>query len=272
MTDPIRQALDAFVPAFDSTEGDWQAILQAASLPASPTSNGRVAPVARRQVWKRRPSIRGTVALGLALIAVLALSVAWAAGAFDHPSPTALFTANPQGSMSLGAGLGRVWKQTVVTDSVRDLGSVDIPSVGPVALWHARTKQGGYCLGLRLPNGDWLGTGVSPLDAGGTIPGCFPVGVIDTGNNRLEWNENDIDASSVGGTTWRIRFGVITVPGAVKVTDLTTGQSTDAVDGNVFMLAIQAPIPSVAPYKSPLLHLVAYDQAGKVIASDRIGG
>ena len=54
---------------------------------------------------------------------------------------------------------------------------------GPVALWHADTKQGGWCLGLRLSNGSWLGTppeaGGSPLDGGGAVPGCFPTGVID---------------------------------------------------------------------------------------------
>src|SRR5205085_11310476 len=126
-------------------------------------------------------------------------------------------------------------------------------------------KQGGWCEGLRLSTGDWLGTGERPLDGPGTVPGCFPTGVIDTGNNGIEWNENDIDAHSVGGDDWRIRSGLITRPGAVKVTDLTTGQSTNVVDGDLFLLAIEAQIPAYAPYKSPQLHLVAYDKDGNVI-------
>jgi hypothetical protein len=61
---------------------------------------------------------------------------------------------------------------------------------------------------------------------------------------------------------------VITAPGAVKVTDLTTGQSTKVIDGDLFILAIRAPSPEAAEHNSPRLHLVAYDEAGKVIASD----
>lgn len=266
MTDPITEALDAFVPVFDSAEGDWQAILQAASRPASVAAADRHMP--RRGILRRTTSVRRTVALAVVLVALLGLGVAWAAGAWTSKSPQVLF----ESSFPSDSGSGSIFAGHVIPDSVKPLGSIDIPNVGPVVLWHGVTKAGGWCLGLRLSNKDWLGTGESPLDGGGSVPGCFPVGVIDRGNKHLEWLENDIDASSVGGTTWRIRSGVITVPGAVKVTDLTTGQSTPVVDGDVFMLAIQAPIPSVAPYKSPVLHLVAYDQAGNLIASDRSGG
>jgi hypothetical protein len=75
-------------------------------------------------------------------------------------------------------------------------------------------------------------------------------------------------AHSVGGASWRIRSGLITTPGAVKVTDLTTGRSADVVDGDLFILAVEAPNPAVAPYKSPRLHLVAYDEPENVVASD----
>jgi hypothetical protein len=180
----------------------------------------------------------------LAVFAVITTGVAWAAGAFNSPSPQTLFKTH----FPADSGAGPIF-QHVIPDSVKQVASVEIPKVGPVALWHADTKQGGFCLGLRLSNGDWLGTphqaGGSPLDGGGSVPGCFPTGVIDGGSDHLEWLENDIDAYSVGGTFWRIRSGVITVPGAVKVTDLTTGKSTDVVDGNVFLLAIEAPDPNI---------------------------
>lgn len=270
MTDPIAEALDAFVPAFAAAEGDWQAILKAASLPAAVASADRqgraVRPSTRRRgALARRPV---QVALALVLLALLTTGVAWAAGAFKSKTPRVLFATQ----CPADSGFGPNCAEHVIQNSVKQVATVEIPKVGPVALWHADTSKGGFCLGLRLSNGDWLGTpvpaGGSPLDGGGAVPGCFPTGVIDGGSDHLEWLENDINAHSVGGTDWRIRSGVITVPGAVKVTDLATGKSTDVVAGNVFILAIEAPNPSVAPYKSPRLHLVAYDKAGRVIASD----
>jgi hypothetical protein len=220
----------------------------------------------RRQRAYARRIVR--VAIALAVLALLTTGVAWAAGAFKSQTPRALFeTHSPADS-----GAGPIFAGPVIPDSVKQVASVEIPKVGPVALWHAVTKQGGFCLGLRLSNGDWLGVpppaGGSPLNATGSVPGCFPKGVIDGGNDHLEWLENDLDAHSVGGTFWRIRSGVITVPGAIKVTDLTTGQSTNVVDGNVFLLAIDSPDPSVPGDNSVRLHLVAYDNAGNVIASD----
>jgi hypothetical protein len=272
VTDPIADALDEFVPAFDSAPGDWRSILKSASRPASLAPTDHRMRVARRPARRRTPLGRRTVRLATAF-AVLAvattLGVAWAAGAWTPTSPLALFESNPQGTEEENTpGTAPSWNQTVIAGSVRQVASVEIPKVGPVALWHADTKQGGWCEGLRLSNGDWLGTGESSLDDGGTVPGCFPTGVIDTGNDGIEWNENDLDARSAGGDEWRIRSGLITRPGAVKVTDVTTGESTDVVDGDLFILAIQAPNPSVAPYKSPRFHLVAYDKAGKVVASD----
>lgn len=220
---------------------------------------------ARRRARFARRSVR--VAIAFAVLAVITTGVAWATGAFA-PTPSALFGS----SSPADSGSGPIFAGAVIPGSVKQIASVEIPKVGPVALWHANTKQGGWCLGLRLTNGDWLGVpaknGGSPLDGGGAVPGCFPTGVIDRGAHHLEWLENDIDARSVGGTEWRIRSGVITVPGAVKVTDLATGTSTNVIDGNLFILAIQAPNPSAPPYQSPHLHLVAYDKAGNVIASD----
>lgn len=270
MIDPIAEALDGFVPAFDSVEGDWQAILRAASVTAVTAPSGRGVPFAPRRSRRRALAARRAVRVGIAVavLAVITAGIAWAAGAFKSETPRALFaTHSPADS-----GSGPIWAGPLISKSVQQVASVEIPKVGPVALWHADTRHGGWCLGLRLSDGSWLGTppqaGGSPLDGGGAVPGCFPTGVIDGGSDHLEWLENDIDAHSVGGAFWRIRSGVITVPGAVKVTDLTTGRSTDVVAGNVFLLAIEAANPTVPGNDSPRLHLVAYDKAGNVVASD----
>jgi hypothetical protein len=268
VTDLIAEALDAFVPAFASAEGDWQAVLQAASLPAAVASADRQVPTVRRSARWRAPFARRSVqiAIALAVLAILTTGVAWAAGAFNETPQQVFATHSPADS-----GSGPIFAGPVIPGSVKEVASVNIPKVGPVALWHAVTKQGGWCLGLRLSNGDWLGEqpeSGSPLVTGGAAPGCYPQGVIDGGNNHLEWLENDIDAQSVGGTFWRIRIGVISLPGAVRVTDLTTGKRTNVVAGNVFILAIEAPNPAIPGDNSPRLHLVAYDKAGNVIASD----
>lgn len=263
MSDPIAEALDGFVPVFDSVRRDWQAILEAASLPAAVTPAERRVRARPRRAFFARRVVRTAVAI--AVLAVMTAGIAWAAGAFKSETPRHLFKT----SFPADSGSGPIYAGPVIRDSVKQVASIEIPKVGPVALWHAVTTQGGWCLGLRLSDGDWLGTeSGSPLDAGGAEPGCFPTGVIDGGSHHLEWLEYDIDARSVGGTQWRIRTGVITVPGAVKVTDLTTGKSAAVVDGNVFILAIEAPNPTVAGNDSPRLHLVAYDSAGNVIASD----
>jgi hypothetical protein len=264
VTDQIAEVLDEFVPAFDpAPKADWQAILRAAALPPPVVAADHQPSLASRAVWRRVASTPLRVTFALALLAILTTGAAWAAGVFS-PSPATLFGT----SFPANSGSGNIFPGAVVPDSVKEVTSVNIPKVGPVALWHAVTKQGGWCLGLRLPDGSWLGKGNDPLNGGGSLPGCFPTGVIDGGNHHLEWLENDIDASSVGGAEWRIRSGVITVPGAVKVTDLATGTSTNVVDGDLFVLAIQAPNPADPPYLSPHIHLVAYDKAGAVIASD----
>ena len=43
---------------------------------------------------------------------------------------------------------------------MRHVASVRIPAVGPVAFWYGRARQGGWCAGLRLREGNFLGTKV----------------------------------------------------------------------------------------------------------------
>jgi hypothetical protein len=259
VTDRIAQALDEFVPAFDSADGNWQAIVDAARRSSLVLADRRM-PVARRPAWRR------TAALALAALAMLALGVAWAAGAWSPTEPLALFETNPQGGMQKGIPVpDGYWDQTVIPGSVKQVASVDIPDVGPVAFWHADTEQGGWCAGLQMSDGYWFGMGGDPqkIDGGGVIPGCFPT----RDEHGFDWLSNFIDARPLGGQQWQIRYGKVVAPGAVKVTDVVSGASTHVVDGDLFMLLIPEPNPPAStPNSFPNTDLVAYDQAGNVVA------
>jgi hypothetical protein len=208
-----------------------------------------------------------TLAVAVAAAAVVGVAVAWAAGAL---SPVALFQSNPQHD---GGTPGDLWDQHVVPASVVEAAGVQIPTVGRVGLWYARTAQGGWCGALRLPSGAWIGTAKDSIDGGGALPGCFPtreqvnaaagsepVYVID----GFDYQEGDVDLRRAGRPFWRIRFGQITAPGAVRVTDLVSGRSAPVVHGDLFELAIPDPDPT----KQTPLRLVAYDAAGKVVAHE----
>ena len=220
------------------------------------------APRRRRQAVSHRRRTAFRLALAVVAVALLGTGIAWASGAL---SPQALFEANPQ---SDGSAPGSLWDQRVIAGSVRRVASVDLPTVGPVAFWYGRTKQGGWCAGLRLQGGQWLGTGKSPLDGGGTVPGCFPTREMVNGAsdkpvyviNGFDYVESDADARAADGEFWRIYYGRV-VAGAVRVTDLVSGVNAQVV-GNLFLLAVRDPDPSV----NRNLHLVAYDRAGKVVA------
>lgn len=236
------------------------------------------APRPRFRTTSARRSVR--IAIALVVLAGITTGVAWAAGAFK-PSPRELFTANPQGSFGGGFGPERLWHQNVIPDSVKKVASVHIPKVGPVAFWYGHAKQGGWCAGLRLSNGDWLGTdeghylhlgngGRSIGTSGGVVPGCFPS--LKAMHkfakhlyvpNGFACLQNVIDARSVG-ELWQIRYGLITAPGAVIVRDVLSGKSTNVIDGNFFMLAIRHP-----PRHVLTMHLMAYDKGRNVVANGR---
>jgi hypothetical protein len=154
---------------------------------------------------------------------------------------------------------------------VKQAAAVDIPKVGPIGFWYADTAQHGWCAALRLPSGAWLGTGNDPLDDGGAVPGCSPtleqvnaagtpVFVID----GFDYAEAQVDARKAGGSYWRIRYGLVTLPGAVRVTDLVSGRSTPIVHGHVFVLAV----PDANPMGQTRWHLVAYDASGELVGDN----
>lgn len=90
MTDPIAHALDEFVPAFHSADGDWQAIVDAAS--PTPRERGRLLRIRGSQ---RRPRKLAVALILFASAAVATAAVAVGIGAFNgigaaqHPLGTA---------------------------------------------------------------------------------------------------------------------------------------------------------------------------------------
>src|SRR5438034_7842970 len=115
-----------------------------------------------------------------------------------------------------------------------------VPEVGAVGFWYG-TAARRVVRALRLPSGAWVGTGEDPVDAGGTLPGCWPTREQVNGNANpvyvitgFDYQEADIDARSSGGSFWRIQFGRVDVPGAVRVTDLVSGRSARVADGHLF--------------------------------------
>ncbi|MFL5953123.1 MAG: hypothetical protein ACJ76I_03335 [Gaiellaceae bacterium] len=196
---------------------------------------------------------------------IVGAGVAWAAGSW---SPVELFQANPQ---HLNGSTEQLWDQQVVPASVIEAVTLDLPAVGSVRFWSGETAQHGWCAALQLPSGAWVGTGKDRLDAGGTVPGCGPtreqvngVGTPVYVINGFDYQEGDVDARSAGGSFWRIRYGTVSVSGAVRVADLVSGRSTAVVHGDLFALAI----PDADPMGRTPVHLVAYDAHGKVIADD----
>jgi len=93
MTDPIAEALDAFVPAFVSVNGDWHGVLQAAGHPAAVGPAHRQSPPARsamqpRRLWPRITSSRRT-----AYLVIATLLAAGGAGAYAFLSQLSTTTA-----------------------------------------------------------------------------------------------------------------------------------------------------------------------------------
>ena len=109
------------------------------------------------------------------------------------------------------------------------------------------------------------------LDAGGTVPGCFPTreAVNSAGTpvyviNGFDYQEGLVDARPDGGSLWRIRYGLVSLPAAVRVADTVSGRAAPVTKGGLFMLAI----PDAHPEAATSFQLVAYDDAGKIVGQD----
>lgn len=94
MTDPITEALDAFVPPFESVKGNWQAILKSASTPAAVAAADRKPRHRLVRSWhpqkrRRRPLLVAVSLLATTAVATAAIAAALGAfngiGAANHP-------------------------------------------------------------------------------------------------------------------------------------------------------------------------------------------
>lgn len=203
---------------------------------------------------RRRRPLRLAVA-AFALVAVCA-GGAWAGGVV---SPLSLFEANP--SYDAADPGNALWNQHVLPSSVVDVADIDVPKAGPVSVWLARSKEGGWCGALRLPDGSWAAAPGSSV--GGTVPGCYPtreqvnahdpVYVID----GFDYVEDQVDARSHGGSFWRIEFGLVRIPDAVRVVDTVSGRSAPVVRDEFFALALPFPDGLTMP-----MRLIAVDADG----------
>ena len=216
------------------------------------------------RIGSRRRRRWVVAAVAIALVAVGA-GAGWAA---VNQDPVSLFRSNPQAD---GSDPSSLWgEQQVIPSSVRDVSGVAVPGVGRVQFWYGRTRQGGWCGALRMPDGGWLGT--PGVGAGGVVPGCFPTREQQNQQdqvyliNGFDYAEDDIDLRGSGGGFWRITFGRVTGVGpAARVVDLASGTSAAAVDGSLFVIALRDPDPS-----SQLpVHFAAYDSAGRLVADER---
>ena len=132
-----------------------------------------------QRLERRRPSRTLRVAAALAAALAVGVGAAWASGLL---SPLEIFENNAQRG---GNPPGGIWDQAVDPSTVRRAASVQIPQVGVVDFWYGESAQGGWCGGIRLPDGEWLGTGEDKLDAGGTLA-LFPeVLVMQTGKRVM---------------------------------------------------------------------------------------
>jgi hypothetical protein len=126
----------------------------------------------RRRGWtRRRIRIGGFAVPTVAMLAVVATATAATTVAVVTLTATNVFQADPQG-LDFNGDI-----ETVLPSTVRQLATVNIPDYGPVAVWGATTKPGGFCFAVKLPDGAWGGLHMSQ-DAqdgwtGGSIPGCF---------------------------------------------------------------------------------------------------
>ena len=245
---PVRTALD-------TDDALFRAIV---ATPGDPRLTARV-----RQL--RRPkSGRIRVAIALCVLATGA-GAAWAAvgGALD------VFEANRQGR---DAAPGTLWDQDVRPESIVRAAVLSIPHYGQVEYWYADAEQGGWCGGIRLPDGTWAGTHESGV--GGTAPGCYPTRAQTNALDPVfaitgfDYYEEQIDARRHGGFLWRVYYGIVSTDrGVASVVDRITGRRAAVQDGVRFAIAVPDR-RTTARRGDYALDLVAYDAAGRVVAQE----
>ena len=151
----------------------------------------------------------------------------------------------------------------MIPSSVREIAKTAVPGVGAVQFWVGVTRQHGYCVALRLPNGSWAG--LTDLDGvGGSIPGCRPTRAqVGAGALILSgFDYTDEEIPTRGRGELGLVYGQIVAPGhPAKVRDDFSHATTSVIDGKYFMLELRAG-------QSNNMHLVALNASGKVVADE----
>jgi hypothetical protein len=193
----------------------------------------------KRRLRSRRVRIGGVTVTPVALLAVFAAAAA-AAGTIvaTQLAATKLFQANTQGNRN---GI-----QTVLPATVQQLDTVAVQDYGQVALWGATTSQGGFCFGLRLPDGNFADDPSSnDPPVAGAAPGC-----VRTTQQQVikqpdpahaptpvpfeEWYDTVISST---GKSWDIYFGYVEAQRtATTVRDPQTGVSAPVNSAGYFIL------------------------------------
>jgi hypothetical protein len=224
--------------------------------------------VRRRRLprWLQSPRRLGLVA---AMFVLVAAGGTAGVGLLAHDGPVELFSDNPAGTPGTG-----IWHQTVIPASVHRARTFSITGVGRLTLWVAQSRQRGICTALRLPDGDWAGLGSSPLDDGGTAPGCQPTRAQVNRTGRVyqldgfQYDEALVRGS--GGTVWRIEYGRVTPRrgAAVSVRDLVSRERVPVAPGGWFAIALRDRDPSAIPH----WRLQALGAGGRVVAQEPQAG
>ena len=212
----------------------------------------------------------------------------------DHGPPDQFTTGDPLTLFQTNHWMGRgqhgyskTMDQGPIPSSVREAAIVTVPKLGEIQFWYADANRGGWCGGLRLPNGSWEESAVPICQPSREqINGTDPVYEITGFDYRIDtiypsakphgpvFDEN---GQFRRGLTWDVNYGI--VPGAVprgnpavRVADLTTGLSGPVGEGKTFALVLptSAP-PEHGPWTDPP-HLVAYDADGHVVADTGVPG
>jgi hypothetical protein len=189
VTDPIAQALDKFVPAFPSADGDWQAILSAAAAPAP----GGTSP-AKRSV--RRSGLRRVPARVALVAAVLVLAFVVTAVAFGWPQRIVDFFSSPPAPKGVQNGFARDnvgsppgMDPRAIPGETKKITTLRLTVRGGrtrlYTLYVAPTKSGGFCelwtgvsggcvsvKTLRRP--EPLGVGYGGMRAFGNVNSAYP--------------------------------------------------------------------------------------------------
>lgn len=160
--------------------------------------------------------------------------------------------------------------QTVIPATVRMQVSAVVPDYGRVQFWAARTKQGGACAAIKLPDGAWAAYPFTRHMTGGLYSGAVP-GCIDTDQQRSigEQGHPSVEAPTVfqgsqdevksrSGRIWELFYGYVTTQGhASKVQDPPSGRTAPVMPDGYFLFIEP---PSSAPSPDPLNVLNAAGQ------------